>query len=501
MATVETVSINDLINVDADAELARRFHLDFMQYCWAKPEPLIVGLHTRMICDALDKAVERYGHGISTFLIITIPFRHGKTDAIPRYFVPHFMGEYPNAEILCATYSAEFANIISRFARDNVLNTDRFKRLYPDIGLKHDAHNVQNWKIASASQVQPDYLGEAHFTGIGGGVTGKGYNLGIIDDFLKNRKDAESHLVRDHQWQWLKDVFLTRRGPTSITIIDATPWNVDDLIGRIENEMQVNDEFPRFDRITLPAFSDEYESGVLFPERYSIKWYNEQRATLGSYGTASLMQCNPVAKGGNILKTDMIQVIDEAPDDISYIRIWDLASTEKELDKDDPDYTVGTLMGIRWEFNDEIKMRIPHIYIKDVKRFRAKAPERNRKMIQQAKIDPPDTRLGIEAVAGYKDTFDLMDEVFDGIKSVEKITVSKDKRVRVSEWEPAVEAGHLFIVKGDWNDIFIDELTAFPSGKHDDIVDSISGGFDACRNDFRFEKSDRMRFQKRDITT
>lgn len=64
-------------------ELARRKHLRFMQYCWQKvTEPLIVGIHTKEICRLIDKAMDDLEQDKSTFLIIKVPFRHGKSEMI-----------------------------------------------------------------------------------------------------------------------------------------------------------------------------------------------------------------------------------------------------------------------------------------------------------------------------------------------------------------------------------------------------------------------------------
>jgi predicted phage terminase large subunit-like protein len=497
MAGTATVSLRDLLNVDVDAELARRHHLDFMKLVWAKYDPFVVGHHTVEICKRLDQAVADYRDGKSTFLVITVPFRHGKSDIISRYFPPHFLGEFPNAEVMVASYAAEHANGLSRFARDNVLSSMNYYRVYPDIVLDPEIHNVQNWKITSRSGKK--YTGETHWVGIGGGSTGKGYNVGLIDDYLKNRKDAESEQIRDAQWSWLKDVFLTRRAPVSITIILCTPWHVDDMIGRIEREMMNNPDFPKFDRITFPAFDESYDQGVLFPERFSQDWYRTQKGTLGSYGTASLLQCSPFQKGGAILDTAKFQFIDrsEVPEGLPTIRMWDLASSEKELEKDDPDYTAGLMMAVDWGWNEVINERTGKVYLIHATRCQEKAPARNRHINQHTEMDGASVRIGVESVGGYKDTFDQMDAALSGSRMVEKITVSKDKRVRIAELEPIIEAGNFYIVRGDWNQDFVTEANQFPNGKHDDQIDALSGGFEALKNDVSFTDADKVSYQKR----
>ena len=462
---------NELLVNEAPKELARRYHLEFIDYCWLKLDKFLHGKHTIEICERLDKAFEDYDNGISTFLIIKVPFRHGKTDIISRFLPPHYLGKYPDNEVLISTYGADFANEISRASR-NIIKSDKYRELYPNVQISTESASVQNWGVK-------DRLGSTHWVGVGGSITGKGYQLGIIDDFLKNREDAESQTIREKQWQWFTDVFLTRRAPVSITIILATPWHADDIMGRIDSEMKTNDKFPKFETIRYPAFDNKYPKGVLFPERFGIEWYDQQRATLGTYGTASLLQCSPILKGGNVLKTDGIKIVtqDQMPfyTNLKWYRGWDLASTEKQLLKNDPDYTVGLLMAIHYVD------KVPHLYIKDVRRMQEEAPKRNRIICQCAKMDGGSVKIGIESVAGYKDTYTTMKEILKGVSSVIEINVSKDKLVRAGVLEPIFEAGNVHLFKGEWNYSFIEECSEFPSGKHDDQVDALVCAYDMAR--------------------
>ncbi|MBO5802647.1 MAG: hypothetical protein J6R64_02780, partial [Lentisphaeria bacterium] len=186
------------------------------------------------------------------------------------------------------------------------------------------------------------------------------------------------------------------------------------------------------------------------------------------------LQCDPTPRGGNLFRTENIQIVDEVPSNIRYCRFWDLASTEKERAKDDPDYTSGALVGAclvngQWQ-----------VYVKDVKFIQAEAPKRNELIRQTAEADGMAVRIGVESVAGYKDTYHILKELIRN-RVIQKINASRDKVIRCPELEVPIECGNLFFLRGDWNNPVLAEMASFPAGKHDDNVDAIAGGFAMAR--------------------
>jgi predicted phage terminase large subunit-like protein len=426
----------------------------------------MIGHHTRVICSKIDEAIEKYSRKISSFMIITVPFRHGKSEIISRKLPAHFFGLFPDAKVMLSGHTATLVESMSRSARDLIAN-EQYQDLFPGISVNYTSSAVKNWRINNR-------LGECYAGALLSSISGQGYDLGILDDFCGTREEAESQSARDKMWEGFTDNFMTRRAPVSITIILATRWHVDDIIGRIEKEMKDNSDFPRFEIVQLPAFSDEYPKGVLFPERFPVSWYEEQRATLGEYGTASLLQCNPVIKGGNFLNIEHIQrhkSLDEYPN-IPFFRIWDLAHTAAERTKSDPDYTSGTLMGI------ELKGFVPHIWIKDVKRFRMDAPSRDEEIIRIAEEDGAYIKIGVENSIDAKDAVGTLKKILHGRRTVIPIEISRDKIIRAYPLEAIFKAGNVHVIdKAPWLYDWIAEIAAFPNGKHDDQVDNLTAGY------------------------
>lgn len=468
---------------------ARYSHLEFMQYCWQKPqEPLVVGLHTREICRLIDESMEKLKQGESTFLLIKVHFRAGKSDIVSRFLPAHFLGEYPDKDVMVVGYNSSLAEGFSRYGRA-LISTREYQSLYPNTTI---TGGVQSWSINGR-------IGVVTASGLTSGITGKGYTLGICDDYCSSRADAESENMRNSTWEHFTNDFLTRRSPNSITIVLATQWHIDDIIGRIERKInpesdEYDPEFPKFKVVSFPARDGEVEIGVkdkqkygdlkyhletvkykwLFPERYNEDWYRSQFASLGEYASSALLQCNPTTRGGNLLKVGNVVVhnsLSEFPH-IRYDRIWDLAHSEKQTQKADPDWTSGTLIGFRkvkdvWE-----------VWIRDVARIRATAPERDQFIMAVAEKDGGAVQIGVEISIDARDTILIMQKALKGRRRVIPIRTTGDKVTRMSYLEPCFESGNVHILKAEWNLDWLKEAKEFPSGKHDDQMDNISAGYE-----------------------
>lgn len=431
--------------------------------------PFIVGYHTRHICSRLTQAVVDYQRGVSSFIVVRVPFRHGKTDIVSRALPAFFLGQcaHMNPEVIMTGYGAQLVESFSRRTKA-IIRSNSYRTLFPEVEISHTKDAASQWGLAGSTS-------EVTAVGLGGSITGRGGDLIVIDDYCKKREEAESEAYRRRVWDAFTDDVMTRRAPTCIVVVCATPWHVGDLIGLIEKEMKDNADFPRFEFLTFPARSERYPSGHLFPQRFSLEWYSQQFATLGPYASAGLLQCDPIISEGTLFKVDNIRYVDSLdsfPDSAShrYVRAWDLASTEKERAKDDPDSTVGSLVCLTKEGI------VPTLWIADMKVCQSEAPKRNEMIRNTAILDGLRVRQVVEAVGGYKDAFHELKRMLTGISTVERAKVSGDKVVRNSVMEPLFAAGNVVMLKSDWNARAVDELAKFPFGTHDDTVDSLGHG-------------------------
>lgn len=452
------------------AELARRHHLDFIKFMWQRPDPFIEGVHNIETCEAIDKAIEKYKNGISSFMLVKIPFRHGKSDIGSRYLPANFIGKFPDDEVIVTAYAYPLVRSFSRFCRDRVMQDPKYQLVYPGVFLAEKNRGADTWGIEGK-------LGTTSWMGIGGSVTGRGGNLITIDDFCKGRLEAESEVYRETAWESIANDVLTRRAPVCIVIILATPWHVDDIFGRIESKQKEIPEFPNFDEIKFQAFSENYPYGILFPERFNLLWYQSQRAILGPYATAGLLQCDPIARGGNVFEVDKIKYYDSPPDNIHWVRGWDLAYTEKQRVSEDPDYTVGAKVGVRWVIIGDGE-RIPQIYVDDIIRGRWAAPMRDKIIKSTTIADGPGVQVSVERYGPQKGAYDEVSKALFGLRVVRGSQMPGDKVSKAAPLEGPMAAGNFFVRKASWNEDLIKEFRETPGSKHDDIIDSVAIGFD-----------------------
>ena len=462
---------NDIDQEQAAQIRGRCEHIKFMEYCWQRKKPFLKGVHTEAICNEIDIAFENYRNGISTFLIILVCFRQGKSEIVSRFLPAHFLGEFPDEEVVLASHNSTIANKFSRFAR-GVVRSSKYKELYPGVDISKEKPGLEEWGVEGTQ-------GAAQFMGIQSGTAGKGGALCVIDDYFGNREEAESERMREKIFDAFTDDIFTRRADPCIFLFTVTPWHVDDVVGRVQKKMAEDAGYPQFKILRFPAKSDKYESGYLFPELYSQQWYEDMIKVLGPYGTASLMQCDPQIKTGNMLRTDKIKFYDDAdeiPDNIQWVRGWDLASSKKQKVKSDPDFTVGVKMGVIWIKSTVPGHNIPILYIDDVIRGQWESTQRN-KIIVATTTGDGYIRTGIESFGPYKDAYTEIRDVLLGIRSVEKMQLPGDKVAKASPLEPIFEAGNVYMRRADWNESVIHVIRQFPGGAHDDDVDALAVGF------------------------
>jgi hypothetical protein len=211
------------------------------------------------------------------------------------------------------------------------MDEEPYIELYPDTRLNSTRVASDSKKGELRNTHIFETIGHRGFVktvGIGGSLTGTPVDLGIIDDPLKDRKQANRTVERENLWNWYQDVFLTRLHNDSKQLMLFTRWHEDDLAGRLlnpQNEHYDEQEASEWTVVALPALKEAtppLECAVdvndpreideaLWPSRHAAEKYYKRRR-MNPTGFASLDQQRPTAEGGNKIKSDWFPIINKS---------------------------------------------------------------------------------------------------------------------------------------------------------------------------------------------
>lgn len=426
-------------------------------------------------------------------LMVFMPPRHGKSLNVSTLFPAWFLGRNPNKRVIIASCNARLAFSFSRQAR-NLLAESRFRAVFGDlsavdmpIGLADDSRSAEAWDIAG-------HQGGLVAAGVGGRVIGSGAHLGVIDDPIRSRKDAESKLVRDEMDSWYKSDFYTRLEDHAAVVLMHQRWHSDDQAGRLLRRMLDDPEADQWTILCLPALAEEWAGEVetedvikalqegwfrsvdalgrqpgeaLWPEKYPADVLRSIQVNAGGYEFDSMYQQRPRPIEGALIKANDIKKISlsELPDDLREVRYWDLAVSGRE--------SADKICGARVGQDGRGAM-----YIRDVRVIDGPWTDARPKIVQVMLEDPASVTQGIEISGqqagyyqGFKTDAKLQTRVIVPVNPREV----GSKQVRANVWACRIPDGLVYMVIGPWNDGFVAECVAFPRGRRDDQVDGVSG--------------------------
>lgn len=400
-------------------------------------------------------------------LMIYMPPRHGKSQLTSQYFPAWYLGHHPDNRVILTSYEADFAASWGWKARNT------FEEFAPEIfghSVRSDSSARNRWDIVG-------HPGGMNTAGVGGAITGKGADLLIIDDPVKNAEDANSELKRDKAWDWYQSTAYTRLEPEAAIILIMTRWHQEDLGGLLLKEMDAGGE--GWEILEFPAIAEEDDilkrkvGDPLWKERYPTESLNRIQGTLSAYWWAAMYQQSPYSRTGGMFKRqDWIIADGGAKGD--KVRFWDLAATEAKQGKD-PDWTVGCLMSaLRGQY-----------WIQDIIRVQAEAAEVERIISQAAQLDGKETLIFMEQEGGASGKSLISHYARNILKgyAFEGISSTGSKPVRAQPLASAVANGNVHLQAAAWNTSFLEEAEQFPTMKtHDDQVDAASQAFNILNN-------------------
>lgn len=402
-------------------------------------------------------------------VIISLPPRHGKSELITKNTPIWTLENYGQKSVILASYGADLSTDFGRKVRDLIQGNEDLL----NVRIRADASRANNWLTN---------LGGAMFSvGLGGPITGRGADVLLIDDYIKEIKESLSQLHRDYIWDWFVTTAFTRLEPGATVVIVATRWHHDDLIGRILKYKP--GKYP-WENIVIPGIAEANDilgrkpGEALFPERFSITDLQDRKETLGSFFFNALYQQRPENDAGRLTNRDWLKLTTVWPFDVlspdwggwKLARVWDLAATEEG-----GDFMVGTLFAHHKEKDLSVVL--------DIVRDQFSPAGVENAVVTTAQKDSPRVEIYIEQEPGSSGK--LLVQAYKGIKELQGYTVKgipvgpQDKVIRAQPFLAAVEVGKVSFLEAPWNKSFLDEYDDFPSGEHDDQVDTCAMGYAA----------------------
>jgi predicted phage terminase large subunit-like protein len=428
-------SLNAALLQQFEAEWARR---ELVAFCERMDPRYERARHSDTLVEHLE-ALER---GDIRRLAVFMPPRHSKTYHTSERFPAWAIGRDPRRQIILASYAAELAERNSRIAR-NLLTDERWP--FPHARLAADSSAVNRWTTTAGGTVIA--------AGVGGAMTGFGAHILAIDDPVKGREEADSELMRERAWEWYTEVARTRLMPGGRIVLCQTRWHEDDLAGRILNS-QGGAEWTVLD---MPALSAD--GSALWPAWFDVRALAEIRQDIGARSWSALYQQAPTPDEGGLFKRAWFQKTYTLPPDL-VLRCLAVDSAFKTGIAND--YSVLAT----WATNGH------RFYPLDVWRRRVEYPDLKAEIIAKAVEVKPHAILIEDTAAGQSIIQELQRTTPLPVVAV-KVTASKEARAAAAS--AYVQAGKVVVPAYEpWVEEWIEEHVAFPSGRHDDQVDTTS---------------------------
>jgi predicted phage terminase large subunit-like protein len=470
------------------------------------------------ICRRLEKFLKAIDAGESPRLMLFMPPRHGKSMIASHHFPAWGLGHFPHLEYIAASYGSSLPNKFSRQVRA-FLRDQKYKVLFPHTKLDRTNENVEGWSTTQGGGYIP--------AGVGGGITGKGAHVLIIDDPVKDAEEADSEVIRSSVWDWWGSTAYTRLAPNAGVLVIQTRWHDDDLSGRMIMQMkdELKDsaemeemwhdqgmdeeeietrvaqnmrEIDQWEIIEYPALAldDEYlntdgsvtsipkadaskflraKDEALHEERFDYTRLRKIKRTLQPRHWSALYQQNPIPEEGMYFTKGMFRRTG-TPDfrTLPIVITWDLAVGLKQQN----DYTVGIVACL--DYYDQV-------HIIDMVRGKWDTD-----VICDAIIDVHDrynkmttgnVRTGIESGSIQMSIMPHLKKkmkkrrLFPSFVPEDEMRPITDKHARARPLQGRMMQGAVFFPhdsQAPWMEALMHELLRFSGGVHDDIVDAMA---------------------------
>lgn len=433
---------------------------DYCEYCEYVNDGWIPSRFHRFLCEKLQEFVERPSDDKAfEVLILSTPPQHGKSMTVTETLPSWYLGRNPKNKVIEISYSDDFAE---RFGRRNRQKIKDFGGKIFGIALADSPNTAKDFEL-------DNHLGGMKSVGALAGVTGNKCNLMIIDDPIKTQEEASSETHRNKLWEEWMSSWTSRMSPGGKIILIMTRWHEDDLAGRVAENV------PNVEVYNLPLEAEENDplgrkaGDPLCPEiGKGEKWLADFKKNIvgqaGSRVWNSLYQGHPVAMEGNMIKRSWWQYYETLPD----VQEWLMSVDATFKDGENNDFVA---IQVWAKLNADM-------YLVDSINKHLDFPGTMREIIRLRGMYRKCRVTLIEDKANGPAIIQMLRTRLGGIIPVNP---EGGKVARVNAIAGAIESGNVYLPANKlFTQAFVDQFSAFPKGKNDDIVDAAS----QCLNRF-----------------
>ena len=471
-----TLLLEELEKRETQERTSENFY-EFVKAIW--PD-FIHGEHHRKMAAAFDDIAS----GKLKRLIINMPPRHTKSEFASHLFPAYLLGKNPKLKIIEATHTADLAINFGRKVRD-LIDTEEYAGIFPRTELKADSRSAGKWLTSQG--------GEYYASGIGGALAGRGADLFIIDD-PHSEQDAFSDRALEEAYDWFMTGPRQRLQPGGAIVIVMTRWSKKDLTGKLVRKMMQEKAADQWKVIEFPAILPS--GNPLWPEFWKLDELETIRASVPPSKWAAQYMQRPTGEGISIIPKEWFNIWpnDNPPNCEYLIQSYDTAFLKNER----ADFTAITTWGVFYpegKIDDELyNGEEAHLILLDCIKERFDFPELKREAMRLYEHWEPDTVIIETKASGIPLTQELRRL---GIPiNTYSPNRGQDKIARLNSVSPIFQDGKIWVPDNRWAEELMEEVTDFPNGEHDDLVDATTlalmrfraGGFLQLKSDFSDEE-------------
>lgn len=422
-----------------------------------------VNWHHEFIAEKLESALHKVIRGEKVRLILELPPRSGKSELATIKFPAWVLGRYPDMPIIVSSYSGDLAADFGLKTRD-LMNSVNYQRIFKS-RLRADTQAKAKWMT--------EERGSYTAVGVGGSITGRGFRIGIIDDPVKNREEAESETIRNKIENWYNSTFYTRQDGLSAIILIQTRWHKDDLAGRLIQKAKKDRKagkkhFDDWEVVKFPAIADNDEKyrkkgEALWPDRFDLDALSNIRNQIGIYDWAALYQQSPISSETQEFKTEYFRYRDL--EEVLALETRNFLTIDTAVSKETHAHYTGIVRNfVDWENKWNL---IAY-------RSRLNSMELINTIFALHQKDNY-TKIGIEKTAHTLAIKPFLTRemrkrgVFLPIEELSHGHIHKEIRIR--GLLPRYQSGSIYHIKGMCDDLEREALS-FPQGTYDDTLDA-----------------------------